>query len=73
MGTGADDMVASAHAMSIGVGEVIGPMLGGFVVELLPTSTAFACEPDAPIMQLHDPIFQLGGELRPHHSSGGGG
>lgn len=38
MGTGADDMVASAHAMSIGVGEVIGPMIGGFVVELLPTS-----------------------------------
>lgn len=38
MGTGADDMVASAHAMSIGVGEVIGPMLGGYFVELLPTS-----------------------------------
>ncbi|CAM9797229.1 unnamed protein product [Scytosiphon promiscuus] len=69
MGTGADDMVASAHAMSIGVGEVIGPMLGGYVVELLPTSLAFACEPDAPIMQLHEPVFQLGGELRPHLSS----
>lgn len=38
MGTGAEDMVASAHAMSIGVGEVIGPMLGGYVVELLPKS-----------------------------------
>lgn len=38
MGTGADDMVASAHAMSIGVGEIIGPMVGGYVVELLPTS-----------------------------------
>ncbi|CAM9681453.1 unnamed protein product [Ectocarpus sp. 12 AP-2014] len=78
MGTGADDMVASAHAMSIGVGEVIGPMIGGFVVELLPTSPAFACEPDVPIIHLHDPIFQLAGELRPHlssssSSSGGGG
>ncbi|CAM9918822.1 unnamed protein product, partial [Ectocarpus fasciculatus] len=76
MGTGADDMVASAHAMSIGVGEVIGPMIGGFVVELLPRSPAFACEPDMPIVQLHDPIFQLAGELRPHQSSsssGGGG
>ena len=38
MGTGADDMVASAHAMSIGVGEIIGPMVGGYFVELLPTS-----------------------------------
>lgn len=38
MGAGADDMVASAHAMSIGVGEIIGPMVGGYVVELLPTS-----------------------------------
>lgn len=27
---------------------------------------AFACEPDAPIVELHDPVFQLGGELRPH-------
>ncbi|CAB1114999.1 unnamed protein product [Ectocarpus sp. CCAP 1310/34] len=81
MGTGADDMVASAHAMSIGVGEVIGPMIGGFVVDLLPTSPAFACEPNVPIVQLHDPIFQLAGEIRPHlssssrssSSSGGGG
>ncbi|CAM9724922.1 unnamed protein product [Pylaiella littoralis] len=76
MGMGADDMVASAHAMAIGVGEVIGPMLGGYVVELLPKSPAFACEPNTPIVELHDPIFQLGGELRPHghkKNKGGGG
>eukprot|EP00903_Cladosiphon_okamuranus_P007946 g7671.t1 len=66
MGTGADDMVASAHAMSIGVGEIIGPLVGGYFVELLPTSPAFACEPGVPIVKLHDPIFQLAGELRPH-------
>eukprot|EP00752_Nemacystus_decipiens_P005536 g5008.t1 len=66
MGPGADDMVASAHAMSIGVGEIIGPIVGGYFVELLPSSQAFACEPDSPIVELHDPIFQLAGELRPH-------
>lgn len=52
MGTGADDAVASAHAVAIGVGEVIGPMLGGFVVELLPTSlvsSAFATD-----IKIHD-------------------
>lgn len=36
MGGGADNLVASMHAMSIGVGEVIGPVLGGFMVEQLP-------------------------------------
>lgn len=38
MGPGADDMVASMHAMSIGFGEVLGPVLGGFASEHLPTS-----------------------------------
>lgn len=31
---------------------------------------AFACEPDVPIVELHDPIFQLAGELRPHQLDG---
>lgn len=30
-------MVASMHAMSIGIGEVVGPLLGGFAAEHLPT------------------------------------
>lgn len=38
MGKGGDNMVASAHSLAIGVGEVIGPVLGGMMVELLPQS-----------------------------------
>lgn len=38
MGPGANDMVASMHAMSIGIGEVLGPLLGGFASEHLPKS-----------------------------------
>ncbi|CAN0444385.1 unnamed protein product, partial [Laminaria digitata] len=59
MGAGADDMVASLHSMSIGVGEVVGPLLGGFVVDLLPRAPAFACEPGSTIMRYTDPIFQV--------------
>ena len=38
MGPRADDMVASMHSMSIGVGEILGPLLGGFATDHLPLS-----------------------------------
>lgn len=38
MGSGADNTVASVHSLSIGLGEVIGPVLGGMMLENLPRS-----------------------------------
>lgn len=38
MGKGGNNAVASVHSLSIGLGEVIGPVLGGIMLELLPRS-----------------------------------
>ncbi|CAM9258894.1 unnamed protein product [Choristocarpus tenellus] len=43
LGRGADNMVASAHALAIGAGEVIGPMVGGLMMDWLPQTPVLGC------------------------------
>ncbi|CAM9961159.1 unnamed protein product, partial [Phaeothamnion confervicola] len=43
LGRGADNIVASIHSLAIGAGEVMGPVLGGIMMELMPKKRIIQC------------------------------
>ncbi|KAG5189338.1 major facilitator superfamily domain-containing protein [Tribonema minus] len=47
LGRGADSIVAGVHSLAIGMGEVVGPLLGGFMMEMGRQTRVASCIPSA--------------------------